>query len=257
MGGLSSIARKRRAFAENSSFLDGRFLELGAFDNPMFRKEDGDNVKYVDWHSKAELIELSKTSPNRDISKIVDVDYIIKSNELSKAIGDKFDLVCASHVIEHIPDMCRWFEELSALLTPRGQIFLAIPDKRYTFDFFRQISRATEFVRAYQEKLVIPSMWQLADHFYYHQKVNVAEIWAGKNPAAFQPRFSLAHALDLAERKSSSYTDAHCWVFTSDTFCQLIDDLRSSGIVNLEVTNIQHPLEQTNEFMVMLRKTPT
>jgi len=257
MGGLSSIARKRRAFVEKSSLLNGRFLELGAFDNPIFRKEDGDNVRYVDWHSKAELIELSKTSPNRDISKIVDVDYIIKSNELSKAINDKFNLVCASHVIEHIPDVCRWFEELGALLTPSGQIFLAIPEKRYTFDYFRQISRATEFVRAYREKLVIPSIWQLADHFYYHQKVNVTEIWAGKNPTLFQPRFNLAHALDLAEKKSISYTDAHCWVFTSDTFYQLIDDLRSSGIVDLEVTAIQHPLEQTNEFMVMLRKVPS
>ncbi len=47
------------------------------------------------------------------------------------------DLLVASHVIEHVPDLITWLREIASVLKPTGQARLAIPDRRYTFDLLR------------------------------------------------------------------------------------------------------------------------
>ncbi|WP_156964641.1 methyltransferase domain-containing protein [Methylocapsa aurea] len=250
---LSNVAMRRRAFIENR--LCGkkpRILEFGAFDNPTFRRELGDHVKYLDFFSGPELREMHKDNQNRDLDAIVDVDYVVKSNRFVDQIKERFDLLVANHVVEHIPDLIFWFQQAQTLLTRGGIAFLAVPDRRYTFDYFRPLSLATQMIRAHRDRLEKPDMWHLAEHFYYHQKVSLKELWDGNLPRKFEPRFSLAKALIMAEEKSGQYTDAHCWVFTADSFPQLIADLRSSGTVNLGLDGVKEPEPGTNEFWAIL-----
>jgi len=251
---LSRIAQTRRSFIEQTLPQCDSILEIGAFDNPIFRRELGDPVRYVDWFSRDELVVMHKDNPRRRPEMIVDIDYLVKSNRLAQHIPHKFDLICASHVIEHIPDVIRWFNELHMMLNDDGMVFLAVPDRRYTFDYFRNISTASEMVRAFQERLEIPSKWQLVDNYYYHQKVDLPALWKGVTPAKFQPRFDLGAAVDLAEKKSRTYTDCHCWVFSGDTFAQLLADLHSAGKCSFEIDRATDAIPQTNEFHVMLRK---
>ncbi|MEX3900116.1 methyltransferase domain-containing protein [Paraburkholderia sp. BR10954] len=49
----------------------------------------------------------------------------------------KFDYVIASHVIEHVLDLVGWVHSLLAALKHAGRIVLAVPDRRYTFDYVR------------------------------------------------------------------------------------------------------------------------
>jgi len=49
----------------------------------------------------------------------------------------RFDYCLASHVIEHIPNPIAFFQSIAHLLKPGGVLSLAVPDKRYTFDFFQ------------------------------------------------------------------------------------------------------------------------
>lgn len=254
--GLSRIATKRRQFIEKAIGCSGSILEVGAFDNPIYRRELGDQVMYVDWFSREELIENHKENTKRRPECIVEIDFVVKHNRIAEAVGRRFELICASHVIEHIPDVLFWLNELYSMLEEGGRIFLAVPDKRYTFDYYRSVSTAGEMIRAHQERLDRPSKWQLLDHIYYHQNVDLAGIWAGVTPGHFQPRCTMAHALTIAEKKSQIYTDCHCWTFTSDSFVQLVRDLTSAGLFNFSIEEMDHPQRGTNEFYVLLRKLP-
>lgn len=252
---LTQSAKLRRSIAlQNIATPKPKVLEIGAFDNATFHPSLGDDVRYLDFFSTDELREMHKNNPRRRHDALVDIDYVVKSHHFAPVIDQKFDLIVANHVIEHIPDTIYWLRQLAALLVDTGRIFLSVPDRRYTFDYFRKETRATEMLRAHREKLDKPGLWQLLDHFYYHQKVDLQAIWAGRLPQTFKPRFSLAKALQMAEAQCVTYTDAHCWVFTSDSFQDCMKDLLSAEATTLGVTMLQEARPDTNEFHVVLGK---
>ncbi|RVB80553.1 MULTISPECIES: methyltransferase domain-containing protein [unclassified Mesorhizobium] len=251
---LSRVAVERREYLQRRLPRFGSILELGAFDNPVFRKELGDMVKYADWFGKEELLDMHKSNHKRNFNRAVDVDYVIKDHLFARHVDAKFDLISGSHVIEHIADVVTWLKEIEALLRPGGAVFLAIPDRRYTFDYFRSESTAIQMVRAHEEKLSRPDKWQIFDHFYYHQKVDAEAIWNGMPPSEFKSRFSFSEAIKRSEIASNEYTDAHCWVFTPSSFEIAINDLRLPGLVGLSVEHVEPTRRGRNEFWTVLRK---
>jgi SAM-dependent methyltransferase len=164
---LTRAATARRKMI--SSYLEKvkpKVLEIGAFDNATFHSELGDDVHYLDFFSADELKEMHNGNPRRRLQHTVTVDYVVKSKHFAVEIDQKFDLIVANHVIEHILDVIFWFKQLESLLTKDGTIFLSVPDRRFTFDYFRNVSSATQMIRAHEEKLEMPDYWQLLDHFY-------------------------------------------------------------------------------------------
>ena len=255
-GMLTTVAQTRREFLRRHSdgAVVGRILEIGAFDNPTFRRELGDQVEYLDFFSREELVEMHKGNPRRNPSAAVEVDHVVKSSDFSTKLKPGFDLIVAHHVMEHVPDVIFWFQQIERLLAVDGWLFLSIPDRRYTFDFFRPISLATQMIRAHAERLERPDVWQLTEAFYYYMDVDLAAIWRGKMPEKFVPRFSLAKARQMAESKSKTYTDAHCWVFTSQSFTQCVEDLRSAELLQFSLAQSEEAQPGTNEFRVLLRR---
>ena len=252
---LTKVAQSRRDFLRRHGLSSsGRILEIGAFDNPTYRRELGDNVEYLDFFSREELTKMHKNNPRRHLPGAVEVDHVVKTRAFAGSITPGFDLIVAHHVIEHVPDLIFWFGQIEGLLGASGLLFLSIPDRRYTFDFFRPVSLATQMIRAHAERLERPDVWQLTEAFYYHMKVDMAAIWRGCIPQKFVPRFSLAKARQMAAAKSATYTDAHCWVFTSQSFAQCLDDLRSAGLVFFSLAHLEEPQSGTNEFRVLLKR---
>lgn len=252
---ISQIANMRRRYFASLGQPFGKILELGAFGNPVFHRELGDDVKYLDWFSRQELIEMHKGNVNRDFNRMVDIDFVVKDHHFSPYIKERFDLISASHVIEHIADLISWLNQLDELLVDGGRICLAVPDKRYTFDYFRPETEATAVVRAYEEKLTMPGKWQVAENIYYHQKVDAIGLWEGKKPNRFTPRFDLGTAIRMAEERSRSYTDTHCWVFTPSSLERLIADLNFGGYIRLHIASIEPTRKGTNEFMAVLSRS--
>ncbi|MEE4212670.1 MAG: methyltransferase domain-containing protein [Parvularcula sp.] len=254
---LTTQARQRRNFALRHVPQDApRVLEIGAFDNPTFSNALGDNVRYLDYFTRDELRAMHQDNPRRRLDKAVHVDFVVKGRNIADQIQSetnyRFDLIVANHVIEHVPDIIFWFRQLERLLNPQGRVFLAVPDRRYTFDYFRPETIATQIVRAHVEGIDKPSKWQLAESYYYHQKVNLAALWSGNRPRVFRPRFSLKEALRLAEERCATYTDTHCWVFTPPSFTRCMSDIASLGVTKLGITAIEGPAPSTNEFWTIL-----
>lgn len=128
---LYSIDMDRRAHVIESIKLSGTGLELGPLYSPILSKSETE-VYYVDHASTRVLRKKYKNHPF-DVGKIVDVDYVLNGKTLKKTItGSRFDYVVASHVIEHIPDIIGWLNDISSVLKTGGVLSLVIPDKRYT-----------------------------------------------------------------------------------------------------------------------------
>jgi len=228
-------------------------LELGPLDNPTFLASEGD-VFYFDIASKD---ELKTKHASRQTDRMVDVDYVLKEGcTITDSIDRQFDLIVANHVVEHTPNLIEWLTQMDRLTVTTGCLFLSVPDKRFTFDYYRQPTDAVELVRAYEEKLVKPAWHQIARIKYYEAKqINAVDIWNGVVPGKFTPSESLSAIIERSKKASlSRYYDVHCWVFTEDSFERLILDLHAGGYTNWTITGCQPVLKNDNEFRVLLRK---
>ena len=111
--------------------------EIGALCNPILKKSEAD-IRYVDYADAKSLRAHYANNPLIDPEKIVETDAIWGKDTLLTALKQPVDLIVASHVVEHVPDLILWLDELHLALAPRGQVSLAIPDRRFTFDFLRR-----------------------------------------------------------------------------------------------------------------------
>ena len=120
--------------------LDG--VEIGALSVPLVTPAEGP-IFYVDYKGTDALQEHYRHSPNIDASSIVNVDGIWGDKTLAECLGPfrSVDYVVASHVIEHTPDLITWLGEIRQVLRPDGTLRLAIPDRRYSFDYLRAETR--------------------------------------------------------------------------------------------------------------------
>jgi predicted SAM-dependent methyltransferase len=119
-----------------ASYLSGSGIEIGALHNPLVVPGHA-SVKYVDRLNRDELIEIY---PEIDASKIVDTD-IVADGETLKAFQDASqDFIIANHLIEHCQDPIGTLLNFFRVLKPSGILYMAIPDKRFTFDRDRRVT---------------------------------------------------------------------------------------------------------------------
>jgi SAM-dependent methyltransferase len=232
-----------------------RILEIGALDSPTFRPLEYD-VFYADYASREELSKNGERNPRYKYDRLVDVDYVVSGKRYPDIINEKFDLIIANHVIEHIPDVIGWLHDLGTLLHPDGMVFLSVPDRRYTFDIVRRESNFIDIIRPHISRQTRPDLLNILDHLWYYKQVKAPEIWEGTHLEAMQRmRFTHAECIVAAEMASRKpYADVHCHVFTELSFCELIEDLKKFGYFGFEELAIEPVIQGSNEFYVMLKK---
>lgn len=235
-------------------------IEIGPLTNPVITKKEG-VVYYIDHTSKDELIKKYRHDPNVDITQINDVDFVWGVKTLREAIsGDLMvDYVVASHVIEHVPDVIGWLGEINEILKVGGQICLAIPDKRYTFDYQRQLTSVAELIDSYLNKLRRPSPRQIIDFYADAIKIDTYDAWNGNVDVNKCERFgSEETGLKLAQTSMDEgiYVDVHCSVFTFDSFFNVLETLFLLNLLNFKVSMAYAPEVYSNEFIVVLEKLP-
>lgn len=242
---------------EGIDIAHGKGLELGPLTSPIISKEEAD-IYYLD-HMSVEDMKVKYKHEPVELDKIVPIDYVLHEKGLRHTVGrQRFDYVLASHVIEHIPNVVGWLEDISHILKPGGMLSLVIPDKRYTFDITRRITTPSEIIGAHVDglqKFSSAMVYDFASHCV--EAVDSGEAW--REPAAVmkQPkRWTLEESYKMAikNRQPDAYVDCHCYVFTPTSFLEVIARLMEHGLLDYEVDHMIETQPGELEFYVGLRK---
>lgn len=233
-------------------------LEIGPLCWPVVSKNDG-NVFYADELATVDLRNKYATVANVDLDRIVEVDYVTGARSLTEVFGKtaQFDYVIASHVIEHVPDPITFLQEASDLIKPGGHICLAVPDRRYTFDYHRLVSEFGEWVEAYLLKRVKASPKQVFSHFSLMAVPESTTAWAARAPNP-EILHSLPFALTRAKEavENDRYIDVHCYVYTPRSFVGNLRNCFELDLLKLKVSDFWDTALDQNEFIVILERLP-
>jgi len=238
----------------------GRGLEIGALMRPIVTKEMG-RVEYIDRATTEELRQWYSNNDQVDPNSLVEVDHVWGSQTLFECVGRKriYDYVVASHVIEHVPDLFGWLQEIGSVLADGGIGSFVVPDKRYTFDILRRTSSDSDLVDAYVRGLRRPDPRQIFDHFINFRNVDLDAIRRGDaRPNDIPAQHDARDLMEICRQTLSNgqYIDAHCWVFTPRSFVGALDLGSRLDVLPFEIGTIIPTPEQSHEFFVSLRRLP-
>ena len=252
------IAMDRRACIMDRLRPETRVLEFGPLDRPMVTAADAD-VSYLDHASNAELAEKYAGNPDVTSANIPHIRYVIPDNDLSsiEQAGDRFDLVVASHVFEHLPNPIGWLRQVSRLLTPEGAVFLVVPDMRFTFDVMRRRTELADWVEGYLEIRDRPAARHIFEHFSVARQAHPEPLWAGSvTPADLPPLpnhsdgFGFEKARVSASREA--YIDTHCSTFTPVSLIRLMTGVANLGVLDMHCSGFWPTATGDMEFGLLL-----
>ncbi|SEP40384.1 Methyltransferase domain-containing protein [Methylobacterium sp. UNC300MFChir4.1] len=241
-----------------------RGIEVGALNRPIVREIDGD-VRYAD-HLSTEGLRLKYAedlSVNyNNFKDLVPVSVVTGTGTLANALGstEKFDYIIASHVLEHIADPIGWIIDCLDILNDDGIIFLALPDRRFTFDRYRADTTTGELIANYHSKAKFPTPSQVFEYYSRSESCSpeeVRDIWEGKfdkTVAVDINKLKEAVRLEIDVTHNSTYFDCHCSIFTPYSLSMILRELISLAIIPVSVDAIEATREREAEFFVVLRK---
>lgn len=217
-------------------------LEIGALDNPIAQASAG-RVYYADYCSTEDLRRNHANTPTVNVDNIVQVDFVTNGGGLHRVVPEnlRFDYVIASHVIEHVPDIVSWLQDIGLVLRPGGILSLIVPNKEHTFDIRRSVSEQKDFFSAYIQKQTKPSPIQVFDSYRWHVRDG-------------QIVHTLDYTVQMARKAVSEYVDCHCWVFTAESFYDEMQTLIDVGLIPFKLDLVTHtPPGEIDMFARLVR----
>ncbi|MDP9490646.1 MAG: class I SAM-dependent methyltransferase [Actinomycetota bacterium] len=219
------MTRRRREIANR--YLSGDGLEIGALHNPL-DVPGSVNVRYVD-HLPVD--GLREHYPELADAPLVEVDVLDDGERLATVGDGTQDFVIANHFLEHCQNPLGALENMIRVLRPGGVLYLAVPDKRYTFDAERPATPTQHLVRDHREG---PERSR-REHY---------EEWALLVDKADDPE---SHATALMERGYSIHF--HAW-----TQAELIDLIRAAADELGLDFDVEVMLKNGHEVVFVLRR---
>ena len=204
-------ARLRRFLADQ--YFTGHGLEVGALHRPM-PLPSRVRVSYADAFTADELIRM--WSPEVDGRNVTPVDIVTDATTLQEIDDERFDFAIASHLVEHLEDPVRCLRNLARVTKRGGFVFLALPDRRSSFDAPR---RPTTIAHVLRDHCGDPGA---SRREHYEEWVALVERLTGPEATA-----------RLADLQARRYP-IHFHVWSPDEFTLLLHELRTS--VGLSLT---------------------
>lgn len=228
-------------------------LEIGPSHRPIAAKRSGFNVRILD-HLDAAALRDKYASHGVDVHAIEEVDYIWTGQPLDELVArESFSWIIASHVIEHVPDLVGFLNACERVLRPGGLLSLAVPDKRYCFDCERENSSLGRVIDVARSRSTNHSPGTAAEYFLKVRSKGGRIAWDDRHSGTLAPVHGLQDALRaMVQVQDGHYLDVHAWVFTPDSFRQMIRDLHDLRLIDLH-EQYYHPT-QGCEFFVTLSK---
>jgi len=128
-------------------YLRGDGIEIGALHRPLVVPA-GLRVHYVD---RMPVAELRQQYAELKDERLVPVDIIDDGERLGKIADASQDFVIANHFLEHCQDPIQALRNMLRVLRAGGVLYLAVPDKRYTFDVDRPLTRLEHLWQDYEQ----------------------------------------------------------------------------------------------------------
>ncbi|WP_081209469.1 class I SAM-dependent methyltransferase [Salegentibacter sediminis] len=92
--------------------------------------------------------QVSGVEPNKSARELAIHKNLELKEGLSKFDGEKFDVICLWHVLEHIPDLEKEISRLKAMLKKNGILVIAVPNfKSYDAKYYREFWAAYDVPR--------------------------------------------------------------------------------------------------------------
>lgn len=118
------------------TYLCGEGLEIGALSSPL-AVPGRVKVRYVD---RMSTDELRRHYPDLAAEPLVPVEVIDDGEQLATVPDGSQQFVIANHFLEHCQDPIRAASNFFRVLRPGGVLYMAVPDKRFTFDRERAVT---------------------------------------------------------------------------------------------------------------------
>lgn len=206
-----------------------RGAELGyPAGHPVVRSDEGDVLRFADFRS------------------------------LEEYTGERLDYVIASQVIQQVPDLIGWLRRVQAVLQPRGELRLAIPDPRFGSDKPRRETELPDLLAAYLRGDRRPSAQAVIDSCLNSAPEDAqADRGSAPDDGQLTPLHRPSIADCLAKARSAegqqSAPTLNCWVFTPHRFATLCQQLAADDLIGFECWGLANTEPGENEFFVGMR----
>lgn len=231
---------------------DGTALEIGPAHNAILPKREGFHTKTVDYMDRDGLVrkysEFKQYSPH----DIEDVDYVIPAGaSMSDVIDERFDLVLASHVLEHSISLIDFLNDCMRLLAPNGVLSLVVPDHRYCFDRFRERSSIGRVIDTSVNRPSVHTVGTMTEFSLNAVKHRGTTSWS----AGHKGNYRFVHDLDAVKvnarrAEGDTYIDVHNWVFSPCHLRLMLEDLYALGLISVREAAFQDTIG--HEFFLNL-----
>lgn len=199
------------------------------------------NIKYADIQNREGIINYYKNDPNVIIEKIPDIDFVVSASSPSESIVEKFDYIIANHVIEHSPNPILYIQELSRLLNKNGILFMAIPDKKNTFDKNRPITTFDHLIDDYLSGADNSDI----THVFEYNRFVVYEN---------QPLNEVYKKTLLDLKKNKKFSHIHYHVFSINEFRSILNKILELKFFDMSLEYLDAPYDNVYEFYLIMRK---
>jgi len=182
---------------------------------------------------RMDVAGLRRHYPELAALDLVEVDVIDDGETLASQADGSADFIIANHFIEHTEDPLGTLENHLRVLRPGGVLYLAVPDRRRTFDADRSPTKIEHIVRDHR----CGPGWSRTRH---------QEEWARLVDGV--PEEEVARRVRDLEREDYSI---HFHVWDPGEFAQLLDHARSEEGLPFRITSIT---ENGDEFIAILQR---
>jgi SAM-dependent methyltransferase len=228
----SALDRDRLA----ALYLKGDGIEIGALHYPLPLPKAA-RVRYVDRMSVA---DLRRQYPELGSTPLVEPDVIDNGERLVSFADASLDFVVANHFLEHCEDPVAALLAFARVLRPGGVLYLAVPDKRHTWDCDRPTTTIEHLVADHE---LGP---QLSRHQHFREFAEAMHKLAGV------PMYKdTLHLLTDPEHLERIDYSIHFHVWTHPEFLALMVALLQRYAVPLE---IELALAAAAETVMVLRR---
>lgn len=229
-------------------------LEVGPLDKPFLDKKDCD-VLYVDYFDEEHLKKKIQGNNNRNPDNIVNLDYVLNGRKINKVVDRTVDYVFTSHVLEHLPNLIGWLNDVEKILNHNGMIFSVVPDSRLCFDIERPLTTLGELVENHIFDRQTPAPRHAFDQRFYHKNVKASELWEDytnhKNQVS--RTFNAQQSMNAFKIAQSRYHDCHVNLFSPDSIEEVIKASYEMGLHRFELIDVSRPHRGKLDFCVALK----